>query len=79
VPGTNARLYVNGATQPVLIVNDLKQPPVKGCNRIVGGAGDDRAFCWAESFAVKPQAKACAAPTALGGLAHFVPKADALG
>ena len=24
VHGTNARLYVNGATQPCLIVNDLK-------------------------------------------------------
>lgn len=39
VSGTNTRLYVKGATQPVLIVKDLKQPPVKGCNRIVGGAG----------------------------------------
>ena len=25
VSGTKARLYVNGATQPCLIVNDLKQ------------------------------------------------------
>ncbi len=30
VSGTSARLYVNGADQPTLIVNDLKQPPVKG-------------------------------------------------
>lgn len=51
----------------------------EGRNRIVGGAGYNRAFCGPESFAVKPQANACAAPTALGGLAHLVPKADALG
>jgi hypothetical protein len=30
VSGTSARLYVNGAAQPALIVNDLKQSPVKG-------------------------------------------------
>ena len=30
VAGTRARLYVNGAEQPALIVNDLKQPPVNG-------------------------------------------------
>jgi hypothetical protein len=30
VMGTSARLYVNGAAQPVLIVNDLKQAPAKG-------------------------------------------------
>ena len=30
VSGTKARLYVNGSEQPVLIVNDLKQAPVKG-------------------------------------------------
>lgn len=30
VAGTGARLYVNGADQPTLIVQDLKQPPMKG-------------------------------------------------
>jgi hypothetical protein len=30
VAGTRARLYVNGAEQPVLIVNDLKQPATNG-------------------------------------------------
>ena len=30
VSGTKARLYVNGSEQPVLIVNDLKQAPMKG-------------------------------------------------
>jgi len=30
VAGSKARLYVNGADQPTLIVNDLKQKPVEG-------------------------------------------------
>lgn len=30
VSGTSARLYVNGATEPTLIVNDLKQAPASG-------------------------------------------------
>jgi hypothetical protein len=30
VSGTKARLYVNGAVEPVLIVNDLKQKPTEG-------------------------------------------------
>ena len=30
VAGTTARLYVNGAEQPTLIVQELKQPPTKG-------------------------------------------------
>jgi hypothetical protein len=30
VSGDKAQLYVNGATQPALIVNDLKQPPSAG-------------------------------------------------
>ena len=30
VKGSTARLYVNGAEQPTLIVNDLKQTPAKG-------------------------------------------------
>ncbi|HEX4627336.1 MAG TPA: hypothetical protein VH137_00980 [Gemmatimonadales bacterium] len=30
VAGSHARLYVNGAEQPVLIVNDLKQPSANG-------------------------------------------------
>jgi hypothetical protein len=39
VSGTRARLYVNGAAQPVLIVNDLKQPPVKGAIAVWVGPG----------------------------------------
>jgi hypothetical protein len=30
VSGTKARLYVNGASEPVLVVNDLKQKPAEG-------------------------------------------------
>ena len=39
VSGTNARVYVNGADQPVLIVKDLKQPPVKGAVALWVGPG----------------------------------------
>ncbi|HVH10554.1 MAG TPA: hypothetical protein VM736_12230 [Gemmatimonadales bacterium] len=30
IAGSSARLFVNGADQPVLVVNDLKQPPATG-------------------------------------------------
>jgi hypothetical protein len=33
VRGETAKLYVNGGAQPTLIVNDLKQPSVKGVLR----------------------------------------------
>jgi hypothetical protein len=39
VSGTSARLYVNGAEQPALIVNDLKQPPAKGAIALWVGPG----------------------------------------
>lgn len=39
VAGSRARLYVNGAEQPVLIVNDLKQPPVNGAIGLWVGPG----------------------------------------
>lgn len=39
VSGTHARLYVNGSTQPVLIVNDLKQPTAKGSIALWVGPG----------------------------------------
>jgi hypothetical protein len=39
VSGTKARLYVNGAEQPVLIVNDLKQAPAKGSIALWVGPG----------------------------------------
>jgi len=39
VSGTSARLYVNGADEPTLIVNDLKQPPVKGALALWVGPG----------------------------------------
>ena len=39
VSGTSARLYVNGAAQPALIVNDLKQSPVKGAIALWVGPG----------------------------------------
>jgi hypothetical protein len=39
VSGTSARLYVNGAEQPTLIVNDLKQPPVPGAIALWVGPG----------------------------------------
>ena len=39
VTGQSARLYVNGADQPVLIVNDLKQPLTKGAIALWVGPG----------------------------------------
>ena len=39
VAGSHARLYVNGAEQPALIVNDLKQPPVNGAIALWVGPG----------------------------------------
>jgi hypothetical protein len=39
VSGTSARLYVNGAEQPTLIVNDLKQPPEQGAIALWVGPG----------------------------------------
>ena len=39
VSGTSARLYVNRAEQPTLIVNDLKQPPAKGAIALWVGPG----------------------------------------
>jgi hypothetical protein len=39
IAGTSARLYVNGAEQPTLIVNDLKQPPMKGAIALWVGPG----------------------------------------
>jgi hypothetical protein len=39
VVGSSARLYVNAAEQPVLVVNDLKQPPVNGSIALWAGLG----------------------------------------
>lgn len=39
VSGTHAQLYVNHGEQPVLIVNDLKQPPIKGSIALWVGPG----------------------------------------
>jgi hypothetical protein len=39
VAGSSARLYVNGAEQPTLVVNDLKQPPVAGAIALWVGPG----------------------------------------
>ncbi len=39
VSGTTARLYVNGAEQPTLIVSDLKQPTIKGAIALWVGPG----------------------------------------
>ena len=39
VAGSRARLYVNGADQPALIVNDLKQPSTKGSIALWVGPG----------------------------------------
>jgi hypothetical protein len=39
VSGTSARLYINGAEQPSLIVNDLKQPIAKGAIALWVGPG----------------------------------------
>jgi len=39
VAGSRARLYVNGAEQPALVVNDLKQAPVNGAIALWVGPG----------------------------------------
>jgi hypothetical protein len=39
VSGRSARLYINGAEQPTLIVNDLKQPIAKGAVALWVGPG----------------------------------------
>jgi hypothetical protein len=39
VAGSSARLYVNGAAQPVLVVNDLKQSPTSGSVALWVGPG----------------------------------------
>lgn len=39
VAGSRASLYVNGAAQPTLTVNDLKQPPVTGAVALWVGVG----------------------------------------
>jgi hypothetical protein len=39
VSGSHARIYVNGADQPTLIVNDLQQPPVNGAIALWVGPG----------------------------------------
>jgi hypothetical protein len=44
VQGAKARLYVNGADQPCLIVNDLKLAPVKGAVALWVGPGTDGYF-----------------------------------
>src|ERR1017187_3138055 len=42
--GGKARLYVHGAEQPCLIVNDLKLPPAKGATGLWTGPGTARYF-----------------------------------
>ena len=42
--GGKARLYVHGAEQPCLIVNDLKLPPAKGAIGLWAGPGTDGYF-----------------------------------
>ncbi|HLY15566.1 MAG TPA: hypothetical protein VKR61_00010 [Bryobacteraceae bacterium] len=42
--GAKARLYVNGAGQPCLIVNDLKLPPAKGAIGLWTGPGTEGYF-----------------------------------
>ena len=42
--GGKARLYVHGAGQPCLIVNDLKLPPAKGAIGLWAGPGTDGYF-----------------------------------
>jgi len=44
VSGAKARLYVNGAEQPCLLVNDLKIAPVKGTVALWIGPGTDGYF-----------------------------------
>ena len=44
VSGSKARLYVNGAEQPCLLVNDLKLAPAKGALALWIGPGTDGYF-----------------------------------
>ena len=44
VQGSVARLYVNGSAQPVLIVNDMKNPPANGRIALWIGAGTEAHF-----------------------------------
>lgn len=44
VSGTTAQLYVNGAAQPALLVNDLKLAPAKGAIGLWVGPGTDGYF-----------------------------------
>jgi hypothetical protein len=39
IAGSSAKLYGNGSEQPVLIVNDLKQAPLKGAVALWIGPG----------------------------------------
>jgi hypothetical protein len=52
VAGSRARLYVNGAEQPTLIVNDLKQSSVNGAIALWVGAGNHCSFCRPEGYAL---------------------------
>jgi len=45
VTGSRAQLYVSGAEQPVLVVSDLKQPPVNGAVALWVGLGTIAHFC----------------------------------
>jgi len=54
VSGDKAQLYVNGAPQPVLIVNDLKQPPSAGAIALWVGSGTVAHFA---NLNVSPQVK----------------------
>ena len=44
VQGGVARLFVNGSAQPVLIVNDMKNPPATGRVALWIGAGTEAHF-----------------------------------
>ncbi|MDR3701847.1 MAG: hypothetical protein P4L56_19515 [Candidatus Sulfopaludibacter sp.] len=44
VSGTKGSLYVNGAAQPCLVVNDLKLAPAKGAVALWVGPGTDGYF-----------------------------------
>ena len=44
VQGSVARLYVNGSAQPVLIVNDMKNPPASGRVALWIGTGTEAHF-----------------------------------
>ncbi len=54
VSGARARLYVGGAPEPVLVVNDLKQKPVEGAVALWVGPGTIAHF---SDLKVSPQAR----------------------